>query len=514
MSIILPSAINLHNLDPDGADPHFLENINGATSTGVKSGGNLPINSGAAQFLNAGIGSKKGLAFNIPTPFNANTLHKVMVWSNQFNAPNRIQVDNMANDGVMGRLYSSAGNYREYLLGGNDSPYGASQGGAVCFAIDPLASGYKYETGTFDTNSVGGYGFTTVHLRLIGSSSNQSFFQRCYLFGTEKNAVDIPKFTGVSDFDDIILEVLGTNYTNKKHVFVARADTAYTVICPFQIGDGSTPTTFNDNGGTVLSPGNNVASDPRFHLSNLAMRVHLSLTASCAVTISGTYTWGTPAAFNFNSSVGAAVNVSGAVFKNMGQMTLGSDVSGAATYSLGAGSDVVVNGADIDGSTINGDCVLNSANDLSNVTITGDLFINVPANTVLNFSNVMVNGSVFNNSANTLTINLQNGSSVTAGDAGTGGGQTDIAIAYTLTFTGLQDGTECRVFRTADNTEIVGVESSIGGTFSAPANFIGNVFYVIHHIDYEYILIENQELGGANVVVPIQQQPDSTYKNP
>ncbi|MCP4088392.1 MAG: hypothetical protein GY746_01160, partial [Gammaproteobacteria bacterium] len=47
------------------------------------------------------------------------------------------------------------------------------------------------------------------------------------------------------------------------------------------------------------------------------------------------------------------------------------------------------------------------------------------ADTTLAFSNVTVTGSVYNDSAsNTLTINATNGSSLTAGDPGTGDGQT------------------------------------------------------------------------------------------
>ncbi len=80
----------------------------------------------------------------------------------------------------------------------------------------------------------------------------------------------------------------------------------------------------------------------------------------------------------------------------------------------------------VDGWLLTGTVDLNVAMDLSNVTVDGDLRIATGANSTLNFTNVTVTGSVFNDSgSNTLTINATN-STLTAGDAGTGNGQTNV----------------------------------------------------------------------------------------
>ena len=87
-----------------------------------------------------------------------------------------------------------------------------------------------------------------------------------------------------------------------------------------------------------------------------------------------------------------------------------------------------------DGLRIEGNVFLNAEQTLTDVTIVGDLHINTALNSALTFDNVTVTGSVFNDATgNTLTINAVNGGSITAGDAGTGNGQTDIQNPVTIT---------------------------------------------------------------------------------
>ena len=114
------------------------------------------------------------------------------------------------------------------------------------------------------------------------------------------------------------------------------------------------------------------------------------------------------------------------------------------------GDVTVEDGTEIDGWTIDGDLLLNNANNLSNVTVTGDLRIATGADSVLTFNNVNVTGSVFNDSgSNTLTIN-NNGGSLTAGDAGTGNGETNILTTNTFTITGVPSGGILSIFAEDD----------------------------------------------------------------
>lgn len=103
----------------------------------------------------------------------------------------------------------------------------------------------------------------------------------------------------------------------------------------------------------------------------------------------------------------------------------------STTFTGGAaattGEVTLDNGATLSGGTFDCDVFLNSAQDFTNVTINGDLRIDTGANSTLDFTNVTVTGDVFNDAgSNTLQINSLGGSSLTAGDPGTGNGETNV----------------------------------------------------------------------------------------
>ena len=131
-----------------------------------------------------------------------------------------------------------------------------------------------------------------------------------------------------------------------------------------------------------------------------------------------------------------------------------------------------------DGLNITGTVFLNAAQDLTDVTITGDLHINTGADSTLTFDNVTVTGSVFNDAAsNTLTINSVNGSSLTAGDPGTGIGQSNIQPLVNVTITCIDTSgspiENARVLvRTALDTVINSVLTNASGV--ATASFSGS----------------------------------------
>lgn len=126
-----------------------------------------------------------------------------------------------------------------------------------------------------------------------------------------------------------------------------------------------------------------------------------------------------------------------------GDITIGTDTGSSSNLAPGTkvkeitttGIVTLRDGASLDGVTVNGDVTLLTDTDLSNLTITGDLRINIAVNTTMDFTNVNVTGSVFNDATgNTLTIN-NSGGSMTAGDAGTGNGQTNIVSSVPITIT-------------------------------------------------------------------------------
>lgn len=84
-----------------------------------------------------------------------------------------------------------------------------------------------------------------------------------------------------------------------------------------------------------------------------------------------------------------------------------------------------------------------------------------------------------------------------------------------LTLTGLQSNSEVRIFEAGTTTELSGVENS-GTSFTYTFEFSSeiDVDIVIHHIDYQYIKLENITVGANGASIPIQQQFDRNYANP
>lgn len=112
-------------------------------------------------------------------------------------------------------------------------------------------------------------------------------------------------------------------------------------------------------------------------------------------------------------------------------ITAGSKFNG---ISVGTGEEITIqNGCNVNGSTFGGTVRVSSLQDLSNVTINGDLILDTAG--TYNFSNVVVTGDVTNSSTGALTINATNGSSLTTSEAGTGNGQVNIQNSVLVSIT-------------------------------------------------------------------------------
>ena len=507
-----------------------------AFQTGQKNGGNLPITFSATQVQNAG--GSEGIYFgldaqNSTSGKDASTDTKVMLTSVQFNAPNRIQVNTIGNRGVVARLTSGGGgsNYREYRIGGNDTPFASAQAGPVTICLDLSAVGQDSSGGSYDTSNVTGWGYGTNKINLVGGSSNLCFFQRVFLFDTAKGDPNLPIFTGVSSFDDAVEVVQGDGYTTKIGAWLTKSGSSFFLPAPFSFGDGSSAITFDDQGASVVSPFDNASGQENFRLTTQAMRVYLDTRDDPAdsVILRGSYAWGTAAPWDFSQSNQGTCTLSGN-FGGMGDFTIGSSVSSNGVFSLASGSKLIVDGASIDGTTVNGDLELISVAStapspiwdssaawdssavwavaggqvISNVTVTGAFNFDTPG--TYTFSNCNVS-EVTNSSGGNVTINNA-GSTI-----GTNTGP-NITIAQPpalLTLNGLQPNTEVRVYQAGTIIEVAGVEDS-GTSFSA---FIAipSVDVVIFNVQYLPIKLESVDTT-INTTLPIQQQFDRNFENP
>ena len=90
-------------------------------------------------------------------------------------------------------------------------------------------------------------------------------------------------------------------------------------------------------------------------------------------------------------------------------------------------------------------------------------------------------------------------------------------LPSTLRLTGLQNNSEVRIYQSGTTTELAGIENS-SNTFDyqyvhdRTTNPIVDI--VVHSLGFEYLRINNLELGINDSTLPIQQRTDRNYSNP
>ena len=119
-----------------------------------------------------------------------------------------------------------------------------------------------------------------------------------------------------------------------------------------------------------------------------------------------------------------------------------------------------------------------------------------------------------------LTIDSSDGSNLqTASWRTLGTGTVTINNNIAVTFTGLEDNTEVRVYRTSDDVELAGIENATDGvagnrSFTASIAASVDTYYMIHNIDYVTIRVEDFLWPSSDTTLPVQQQFDRVYENP
>ncbi len=495
MTFALPTVKDNCNLGRGAGDPKWLADINSPTNTGTKAAGSLPITGVATEFDNNSSGTTKGYAKefeNGQSPaYDVSTDTKVMLWHSQFNAPNRIQADTVANGGIIIRIYSGTGSpptvYRDFYVGGRDTPNAECIKGQYPFTIDLNDSSHDASSGTFDNTNVTSFAILVTRLNMAGSSTSWNYQGKLYVVDTTKSSGDTPTFTGASSsFQDAVDLIQGTDYTDKLGNWVRKIGSVIFIDMPFRVGDNSTATTFNDNGATIVSPVSNDSADPRVRITTQAMRTYLNLRNNAAdtATFSGTYIWGTRAAFDWDQDDAAVVTFSSPTFTGMGAFTLGSSITGPATWE---DVDEVVfadTGVDVDGSTFkspNGSHALEmtaGAMDIADMrfeSYAGKHAILIDTAGTYNFSNVFFDQSGTNDietthASGTVTINVSNGGTTpTVTETGAGSVVINNNVTVSVTVQAASDGSDiqsARVLLLAANGGPLPFEDSVSITRS------------------------------------------------
>lgn len=328
----------------------------------TKAQGSLPLTgSNATGFVNTSTTSFQGCWWTFNTSYDVSTDTKVCIFLYQHNAPNRLEIDTNANEGIVFRLGTGSAtttvgpsNYRTWNTGGQDTATGQGREFPVHIVVDLNDTSQDATVGTYDNTDVEfiGFGSRTANM---GGTTTQVFLQRMFVLDTTKNATNIPRFTGTgSDWDDIIT-AMGTVYNTKiTHGWLAREGTVFAVACPIEFGDNSTATTFNDNGASVFWPDSDETGNPRVRVTDQAFRVYMNLrnNASDTATFSGSYDCGNSYPdWDFDQDDNAVVTFSGVNFKRTGQFDVGSSVTGIANWDDCGIVWINDNTVDLDGST-------------------------------------------------------------------------------------------------------------------------------------------------------------------
>jgi hypothetical protein len=173
-------------------------------------------------------------------------------------------------------------------------------------------------------------------------------------------------------------------------------------------------------------------------------------------------------------------------------------------YILGTDWSLSLSSPMAGGLNVLGDVSLDAVVDLTAHNINGILTFTTAGTYTLNDCTIT---EVVNTSGGAVTLNLINGAVVSTN---TGPSITILNLA-SLTLTGLQGGSEVRVYAAGTTTELAGVENS-GTTFTDATISVNSVDIVIHNVAYEYQKIEAADTS-SNLTLPIQQRFDRNYSN-
>jgi hypothetical protein len=126
--------------------------------------------------------------------------------------------------------------------------------------------------------------------------------------------------------------------------------------------------------------------------------------------------------------------------------------------------------------------------------------------------------AIYNNSGGAVTINVaggvasptyRNGASAT----------TTVNNNISVTFDGMKDLTEVRIYTAGTSTELAGIENATAGStddrsFTASIAASTVVDYVLHSVLYETIRVENFTWPNSDSTIPVQQRFDRNNNNP
>jgi len=476
---------------------------------------------------NAFASTRKGMIYNSGSDRAATigTDGALLMWTTHA-TPN--SVDLIANGGITLLVGSSTSDYKHWYVGGGDT---IEFMGWIIAAVNPSETTDEADAGTpsaveqyfgvlFDLPAGGPTKGAPNAIDAIRAGRGDLIYE----FGTTPDP-DATFALAVADKGDV---------TDRLGLIQERSG-AFFMSGLHQLGSSTNVVNFTDSNKTLFWNDHPAVTKPfnTVDIQNASSIINMTNISWKALGTKSPGTWTT--------TNNATVNLTGCSFIDWGTFTFdsnttidsstflacekittgGATVTGSTFEDITAATHVLTatpaEAALISNSTFNSDGTGNGleiTGTASNITLTG-----------INFNNysttVDADKAIYVNIASgSMTITIDGGSGVTADShVRTAGATVTVSADATITFTGMKDNTEVRVYKTSDNSVVDGIENATAGTannrsFSWSAAAATDVYYMIHSELYETIRVEGFIVPATNTSLPIQQRLDRNFSNP
>lgn len=484
----------------------------------------------SAQFTKTGVGT----IINIQgSSFTVDTDGAILIWA-FWASPSSLAT--YANGGVRTVVGNSLGDFYAFKGSGSDfepNPFG----GWYNYAIDP-------DIATTDS-TVGSPSGTWTHVGIAINATAQSRGNpqavdairvgRCTMEVTAGQAGDYGTFVGMASFDDssgqryAVFQVVAGGYRWQGLMSIGltgasvdfRDSNANIVVA-------NTPSVAaNFNKIEIHNTGSNVEWNS-ITINAYGVNDVIAATNSAGkfeVVDNATVTFDSckfidMSTFIFNDGANANI-ITGTTFQRCDQITTGAATftsckfeesinASAVLTATPAAAAKITDSEFISDGTGNG---LEIGGTASNITLSGLDFTGYSLT-------VDANKAIYVNIATgSMTINISGGSGVTAdGHVRTAGATITVSADVTVTFAGMKDNTEVRIYKTSDDSVVDGIENATAGTtddrsFAWAAPAATDVYYVLHNWNavepfYQTIRVEGYIVPSTDTSIGIQQQID------
>ena len=444
------------------------------------------------------------------------------VWIAKLLANNK---DSLDGNGLLLRIGSSTTAYYEYRLF-SSTTYPIT-GGWQIVVIDPNVS--QWRDATSGSPSLSAVIHWNIHADYSATAKSEN---------TAMDAIDVVNLgkglTGTGNtpggtFDDFITSDEGTS-NNRWGIVQTRGGIIY-VNAVLTIGSSGVATSFSDSNRVLVFPSQRITNGGEgldFDVQNASTSISLT---SCLFNGRGSLSGSddTRPDYTVIGTSGAASFIS-CTFDVFRQI----DFTSAATVTnciftngrlINHNSGATITGCTFSGSTAGDGVALVVSNNLANFvgnsfTFSDGHAIEITATGTYTFQGNSFSGygsdgtndaAIYNNSGGLVTINVTGGGDTPTFRNGTSA-STTINSNVSITLTGLIAGSEVRVYKTADNSVVDGVESS-GTSFAFSVAASTSVYIRIFHVSYLPADITGYSTS-SDASIPIQQIFDRNYTNP